>query len=1206
MLLMTTSVSLWWLVAAPVVLLVVVVVVGVVWWRRRAGASSESAAEVLEREVAQTWRPIWKSSSALERQLGTVILAVREDAFRRVETLRRLAGASSAQANTAGAVRAYRGSRAAVLELPDSLFASDDATLGRVFAGLEKSLPSVVWVSVGVDVRELHEGAGRLLEESARAGVRTLECLKKSGRLVGVSVCVTGLESEPGYEVVRELWLREIRGPLGLDVALDAARLRELSSRLEARLTSVLVTSPSQFDAAVRLVSSLPKRLGTLAVLARPLSEALSRRGRASLGGVFLADAEGRACPEQPFAVSAFDLATVRTNLRRAAWAKAARGALLTCGAIALAFVAHGLWVASASGRVAAYSAGVTAEPRGQGQRSPVEQVASTQRATVSASKADTPPAVGADAAQPAAAAADDASVRDSLGVSRSAEEAGAAVRGLRFWALPLAFGSARAKLTNEFVEATREAFILPLVRSKRHFAGRVFATTLDLALPDNAFGELVLQHPAMWAAALHMPVRTVSDFVHARTSVPRPELTLRDLDAAAQSVAEWRKVVLELTSGIGAGVFSVDVLSRAKENPLLRELPASSADLRLLAQAVGLIATQLTQERLGRTALEQELRFIERNLNDLTTLRGWLDEAAPLEKLDAPKTLAELLARLEVPKDEGAPEERVLEIEFESQKERVSRRNFSSALASTKARTSYRAFLKRRCGSELSEEQLVHECPYSQSGYDGSAFFPLDEAQKLDRLAVRGTTSGSYGPSAELPGRYTREAFDGYVAPALTGLSQRLERSALPADDLRGLVALAEGHADAYGERAFEALRTYFSSSRFAPVSLSATRAAIEELATPSSWFSELVSTVARHAELSAEGEAASGIRGALRPLAGLVGIARGKALEAYGKLLLGVLSDADAREASAAADNKRLGAALAVLGALEAGSGEGELGAWLDTAQITGAWRAPFERPLQVLRQQAMLEIRSYWYQEVVRPALPILRQYPFSSGEAVASVDAVTEEFGPEGRLWTTVEEVLSPIVVPKRSRESKRRREWAMRPHLPEPEGLLEYLRAAERLTTLLWSESGERRKLSVGLTPLSLPGGTEGEPLIALAHLSLAGAGVQSFNQVSDETLVDVAWWTGEASSLTVEVLDEHASELEFKDEAAFAIGPWSFLRLLDGGCTTQRGVTDCEELAWPVKKLRGHPSVRFELAAEIGPAFRELKSLSDQAGERLR
>jgi hypothetical protein len=1202
MLLLVTSSSPWWVLALVLLVLLLVVVVGVVWWRRRSGQKSDSGADALRRELAQAWRPVWKSSSALERQLGTVILALGEEAWGRSGTLARLAGASAAQATTPSGVRAYRGSRAAVLEVPDALLANDDSALGRAFGELAKSLPSVVWVSVGVDVRELHEGASRMLDEWARAAVRTLACVRSSGRVVGVKVCVTGLESEPGYEVVRELWLREVQTPLGLDVVLDGARLRELSSRFEAQLTSVLAASPEQFDAAVRLSSSLPKRLSALAAFARPLSEAPGGRGRTNLDGVFLADAEGRTFPELPFAVGAPELAVVRANLRSAAWTKAARRALIACGVIALAFVAHGLWIASASAHVAAFGAGVKAGPRELERSVPEEHAA--QRTTVSASKTEASPAGSAGEGQKVVRA-DEGAPRDLLGVNRQAEQAGAAVRGLRFWALPLAFRAGRAELTNDFVEATREAFILPLVRSKRHFAGRVFATALDLALPDNEFGELVLQHPERWASALHMPVRTVSDFVNVRREVPRPELTLRDLDSAAQSVAEWRKIVLELTGGIRTGVFSPDVLSRAKENPLLRELPATLADLRLLEHAVGLIATQLSEERSGTTALEEELQFVARNLNDLTALRGWLDEAAPLGKQEAPTTLAELMARLETPKEDEATQERVLEVEFDSQTERVSRRSFLRALESTKARTSYRAFLQRRCGSGATEEQLVHECPYAQVGYDGSAFFP-EETQKLDRLAVRGSASGSYGPGAELPGRYTREAYDGYVAPALNGLSERLERSALPPDDLRGLMAFAEGHADAYGERVFEALRAYFLSSRFVPVSLSATRAAIEELAAPGSWFSELVTTVARHADLPAEGEAAAGVRGALRPLAGLVGVERAKGLEAYGKLLLGVLSDADAREASAAADNKRLGAALGVLGALEAATGEAALGTWLDTAQVTGVWREPFERPLRVLRQQAMLEIRSYWYQEVVRPALPILRQYPFSPGESAVSVDAVTEEFGPEGRLWKTTLDVLSPIVVAKRSRESKRRREWAMRPHLPEPDGLLDYLRAAERLTTLLWSESGEPRKLAVGLTPLSLPGGTAGEPLIALAHLSLAGAGVQSFNQVSDETVVDVEWWSGEASSLSVEVLDEHASELEFKDEAAFATGPWSFLRLLDGGCSGKAGAVDCDELAWPVKKLRGHPTVRFELAAEIGPAFRELRRLSDEAGERLR
>ena len=106
--------------------------------------------------------------------------------------------------------------------------------------------------------------------------------------------------------------------------------------------------------------------------------------------------------------------------------------------------------------------------------------------------------------------------------------------------------------------------------------------------------------------------------------------------------------------------------------------------------------------------------------------------------------------------------------------------------------------------------------------------------------------------------------------------------------------------------------------------------------------------------------------------------------------------------------------------------------------------------------------------------------------------------------------------------------------------------------------------------------------------------------MHSFNQVSDETILEVPWWSREPSTLSVEVLDEHASEVKAYYEAASMPGPWSFLKLLDSGCAPRRGDTVCTELAWPVKKLPGHPLVKFELAGDVSDVFRELARLAER------
>src|SRR5690606_23840149 len=392
----------------------------------------------------------------------------------------------------------------------------------------------------------------------------------------------------------------------------------------------------------------------------------------------------------------------------------------------------------------------------------------------------------------------------------------------------------------------------------------------------------------------------------------------------------------------------------------------------------------------------------------------------------------------------------------------------------------------------------------------------------------------------------------------------ERLEGAELSAADHDDLLAWIGGHLDAYAERYFEALRSYLLSVRFAPVNLAATKAALTELAAPGSWFTELVGTVARHADLPLEAVQAPGLESALRPFAGLVEVTQSKGLEQYGKLLLALLAEAEGAEAAASdgrAGGKQLAEALGVLTALQQGANR-DVGRWLDGEQIVGEWRRPFELPVNALRSQALLELERSWQREIVRPAAALLRRYPFSSAaspDLSTSVEEAAQELAPKGRPWTTVGDRLARVVVSSRGRTVRQRRRWSMRSGLPEPEGLLDYLNAAERLTTLFWLDDGEQRPLAVALTPLELPSGTIGEPLLALAYLSLAGVGMHSFNQVSDETILEVPWWSREPSTLSVEVLDEHASEVKAYYEAASMPGPWSFLKLLDSGCAPRRG-----------------------------------------------
>lgn len=1204
----------WWLLLG-LVLLLALVAVALVWRRRRnAGEGGDaSRGEPLWSELKRAWRPVWRDLPRTERQLATAVVLLGDAVWSRAPWLAELVG-SLQSGEPSAPLRVCRREHLLVLRLSDELWLGDPQLTDKALTSLARELPRVVLLVHAVDYRDLHGGAAQKLSEWAQATGRRVALWNRSGRSVGVRVCLTGLESEPGYAGLRELWLAEERSPLSFEVVEDRERLRQLWQGVEGELGSLLGAHPDGFESAVRLVDTFPERIHLLSAFSRPLREPLRAHTRAGWNGVHLVDATGNALPKSPFALGWRDRVEARAGLRSAAWRRTWVLAGVACGCLLIAFLGHGWWLSSVAGSVTSYRALVESsaarlpgDPSGEGNGT-------------SGVRVDVRSAGTAWDELPGTSSAERPATDEQLPVvpelAERAQRAGAKVRGLRFWGLPFASENQRASVARDFVEATREVFLEPVLGSWRSFGRRVFAAVLDRALPDNAFGELVLRHPGSWAAQLQMPERTVGDFVRIRSQLLPSDITPGDLHAVAQSVAEWRLLVRELSAGVDAGVFALEPLNRARRHPLLRELPASEVELRLLRRSVALLAAELAERfpdeiRPGRE-LEAELAFVERNSSDLVALRAWLDEIPDLTNLQAPAHLAELLERLgDAGSADEAGAERVLEIRFDAELVRIPRQAFQIAVRRTRARAFYVAFLRARCGEKGASAAGLEECPYLRTGYDGSIFFPAGRAagdgRETERFAVVGPNSGGYGPSARLPGAHTREAFTSFVQPALTKWEERIETALLPAEDRRSLVAFVDGHTETYGERYDRALRAYVASLRFQPASLGAARAAVAQMADPGSWFFEFIGTVARHADLPLEEMDAPGLRGALTPFSGFVRLAEGKGLEEYAKLLLSLLSEIDGNESEAAsASTKRLAEALTVLAAVDAF--QGEVGKWLDGERLVGEWRRPFELPLHSLRAHALEEIRRYWYHEVVRPALPLLRRYPFGGdAEGVAvSVEALTEEFGPQGRLWTTVEEVLAPLVMPARSRQEHRRRSWTMRPRIPAPAGLLEYLDAAERLRTLLWSEDGKPRKLRARLTPLELPSGSYGEPLIALAYLSLAGAGMQSFNQVSDETSLRIPWWSREGSSLTVEVLDEHASEVKAFYEVAATSGPWSFLKLLESGCGAQQSKSACSELTWPVKKLPGSPVVRFELNEQLVDVFRELRRLSTAEGAPVR
>jgi hypothetical protein len=1045
------------------------------------------------------------------------------------------------------------------------------------------------------------------------------------------------MDAEPGYETLRALWQARSSADLSFSLIEEKSRLQQLFAAVGAELGAVLSSRPQLLESVVRLIEALPDALYALRALTCPLADSLGRFTQPELNGVYLTDSEGRAVPARPFAFQPLDVLPSRARYERAVLLRQAGFAGLVCLALVAAFVAAGFRARSVSAAVGLYAGSAGPAPN---RAVPVAVAPSASAALVavapSASAALVAVAPSASAAPPAAIATWQAASLVPVETSARGTRAAEGLAAFRFWPLPFAFAPERQKAEQAFVEATRRFYVQPALAPERSLARRVFAACADRATGSNDYGRLVLSHLDVFSASLGVPASTLTTLVRLRDAgeVSRDVPTLA---RAASSAAAWRQLVSAIASAVEVGVFVPARLAELQGAEFLSELPPDPEALRALQQAVSLLAAHVDQavptevDAAGR--IQSELAFLLTNLAALQTLRDWFAAAPRLRELREARTLQELMhLTLEAPVG-GVSAASAGEVSVVLDRPVAIRRDaFEQALARTRASVLISGFIQSRRKS-LTPAWSESACGDAE-GAAGSSFFPLagtswgqgpaDEQhlERLDGFRVTGPTSHGFGPTASLPGWFTREAFDRFVLPVLTSVPTAADAALVVNEDLRALRLFVDEEMTAYAQRYGAELRCYWGSFRFQPSSLAAAESAVLELAAEGSWFEQFLAAVTKQAALPPEVLVTSPFGAALAGFSPLVATVASKAVKDYAAILTtaipapaGAAEPKDAPEPAGPADapaprplarDERLSAAMRSLVATGLASPAAqELGAWLASQNLAGVYQRPFLLPLESLRAAALYDIRTRWQKELVGPCLPLLHRYPFrpdrGAGDQPVSVSELEAEFGPQGRFWSVVTATFAPVLEAREGRSAAERTYWVMPHGLGAPRGMLELVQGVERLTTALWLPNGKRRKLKLRLTPYELPESQRGEPLIALARLALPGADVQSFNQTLEARTLGVEWWSEEEASFSVELLDRYASEVDSSPTLVSKTGPWSFLSLLESGHVEDNVLT-----FYLNGEARKDARVEFELHGDPRALFRDVALTADGTKEAPR
>lgn len=1226
-----------------------------VYWRKKSGSSAPTrpVSHGIPVDLVSAYNAVKKDTRPALR-FGPGVIAVGDAGWKSSRVLERLVGGSPATPGSDGSqLRIYRGQEAVVLELSDAVVQNDAEVVVAALSRLGKELPSgVVLVCLAVDYRSLVTGTSNHLASWAQVLQKRLPLFAKPGRSLGVRVCITGLESEPGYASLRALWLNRRATALSFLEIEQKLELQRFFGEVSTQLGVILSARPHELESVTRLALGLPDALHALRELTLPLNDVLARHSLAELNGVYLVDAAGAAIPQRPFGFRLSDVAQSQERQERSVFVRQAVGAAIACGVLMLALIGGGAWVSSVGETVQLYAEspgpGAFAERQGSATvpgfassgldavvTAPSVTAASVAAPSANESAAANPtPLDGSRAAAGTTAVPAVATWQLNSWVPMSTAQRGMQaaehLAPLRFWPLPFAFSTQRRQHEAAFVDATRAFYVKPALEPTRSLMRRVFAACVGRATADNDFGELVRNYRAHFEEVLGIPPQTLSVLVRLATPATVPS-ELPSLSRAVGSLAAWRGLVASIAVATDEGIFDSARLEELRAEAFLAELPKDAATVRVLQRAVNLLAAHADGGRQDEVRAAQqihaELDFLVENLASLTTLRDWFHGTVAIRELREPKSLAQLLETTllkptnQKPAADIGPAKITIGV---TPPVAIERASFDSAVQRTRASVLISRFIAaRRQGAYRSPSQSA--CGTSSVDVNGSSFFPVVAAgwgegtdsapalDALDALSVRGPTSRGYGPSATLPGWYTRVALQRFVLPVIAATTSEVDASAVATDDLFTLRNFIDEELASYADRYGAELTCYFQSFRFQPASLPLAESAVRELAAEGSWFERFASAVAEQATLPAEALTNSSLAGAVSAFGPLAKAVEGKAIKDYAALLLTALPSAapppaagkgeKAKTRIALVRDERLTEAMAVLASSnDQGAAAQGVQDWLAAQNIAGGQQRPFLLPLESLRSAATFEIRQRWQRELVAPASSLLRKYPFrSDASALGGPVTATEleaEFGVDGRFWAVALDTFAALVEAGPSQDEGERNHWNMRAGITPPAGMVELLNAAERLTTALWEADGKRNKLTLRLTPYELPVSRRGEPLIALAYLNVPGAGVEAFNQALEPRTLDIDWWSTDDSALSVELLDRYASEVQSFSTVVQKQGAWSFLRLIDAGRLEDGVLT-----FYLNNDARKESRVQFELHSDVRALFTEVAVAADGAHE---
>jgi hypothetical protein len=1155
-------------VAVPLVL--VGGVAAYAWWKSRkaagpksaidrSGANSLAGAQVSSAQLRRAWKRFLKElpgdyeRSILNFEHFVVFGAAASGKSRLVDVYSDWRAQAKqrpgSQPNDAD-LPVYLASGVIISELPARFLIDNSPRCQTALRNLWKPLyrrrsPTVV---VTVDVRRLKDSTPEALQElaeSIRAKLNLLSSIR--GRPIEVRVALTFLDAFEGYpEFAR--FCRDQSIPMRVDLVVgDSAQTQQahldawfdaLREHLPLALTRM---PPAEYLRVVSFLRRLPEIAAPLGKFVTPLfaHEALSFSP--SRGGLFMLSEP--AGPSSPLDRAA----------ERGPGPDPRRPHLLGTAIVATAIITY---------LVAAYR---------------------EQRESF----------VGAQAALQAygASRTQDASEKDLRGrvTSFTAGERGFIASH------PDYFESARVALRKSLSDAIRDRIILSqfaLVGKE----GRAGADTRDIParramyfltlLHSDKADRLQITGPSrlrLWERMTGLSADLITDYIKTTdTAYKQPfsvDVRKRDIDPSTTWHA-WTEFLQAVEAAVKAGARRPDELRKLSkraddlENTLMlyEEDPETVKLLDGLDTAAGTATAMTLDAREGSRQLKQHYKHefsdffdyepqyqVHEQSEKLTSVLQVVHNAGVVHTTGSP-LLRDLVTRLKAAADSDGdgkvPEEA-----------RITMGGQTFAFDSS----SWDAMLRGSTGREMVEQFL------RASAGGSSIFFDVADDQALPSKRWNPANDGSslFIGRGEIPGRYTKAAYDRHVASAVKSLPEALERAKVPDEQRRQVTLMVtesvRRYATDYRAQISSFIRSFTTIRTPSPEAL---RVALAEIVkTENTSYQEFLTLVSQNTNI--DNDKVPALQPMLdnmtefrvwREVVGEHG--EGAELGKYRNILKQLQDDmgqaAGAAPEAAASGPDTLEKALSPVGKLvlsevkgEKGSYAGLVNSWLSSVGLPDYQRLPFTAPTSELsrlgRREIERQVAMVWENELLPDVRRLASRFPFdqSSPEDITPAELSAVLHPQTGRYFDVFRRYFEPLSDfgdggPFRAKPSVRGR-------LALPGQLYDLTNRTAAISAKLWDHTGKPTPLVLRVATVPFEHGRNPELAQTLEYLNVGTNSLFNFNQKPSEISLPLDWTKEYNAQVGVQLTDMSTKDNSFPEPLRAEGSFWSFMHLLKRG-----------------------------------------------------